>query len=140
MASQVNNGVEEDNDIDDDENPILIHKITPVTNETAEAGNSSSPSPPLDAAPENITNHHHNTISHHHLKEEQEKGDTVQLLKQWIEQDKDSDRHQLLSLPMEARQYAGILPALKMQDGLLVRIKLQNEHLEVNDTAPVLPL
>ena len=46
----------------------------------------------------------------------------------------------MLKRPIEQRQYAGIFPALKIQqDGLLVRKKLSQEHLEMSEIRPCIP-
>ena len=156
-ASEHHNGREEDEIFDDDENAILIHEINlntstspentqhnnTIANDVPSINNSSTaPTAPTNlpsTMPSSTSGLEHELTPKDVIKEEQNRDQTIQLVKEWLNSNKTPERHELLSLPVEARQYAGILPALEVQDGLLVREKLPNEHLELKNARICIP-
>ena len=55
------------------------------------------------------------------------------MTKEWLEYGILPDRTELLEIPLELRQYIGILPALQVpEDGLLVRKGLLEKHLGIS--------
>lgn len=69
------------------------------------------------------------------FKEAQDRDHIIQLTKEWLEFGMFPDIQQMLEMPIELRQYIGILPAHQiLEDGLLVRKKLTGEHIEMRET------
>ena len=81
-----------------------------------------------------------NDVSEKEFREAQKEDEIICEVKRWIESGKTPEKRELLQMPVELRKYLGILPALQIQpDGLLVRKKLQGEHLEVREMRPCIP-
>ena len=103
-------------------NALIIHEMTETT--------SAMPS---DAA-------HTNVVTAEEFKQAQDSDEIIQVTKEWLESGTLPDRTELLEMPLELRQYMGILPALQvLEDGLLVRKRLPGEHLEMRETRPCIP-
>ena len=86
------------------------------------------------------TTPHSQPITEEEFKDAQDRDEDIQTVKQWLESGETPGRAELLRAPIEQRQYLGILPALQIQrDGLLVRKKMPQEHLEIKEIRPCIP-
>ena len=74
------------------------------------------------------------------FKKAQEEDEVIEEVKNWIKMGKTPEKGELLQMPIELRQYLGIIPALQVQPkSLLVRRKLEGEHPETKDLRPCIP-
>ena len=83
---------------------------------------------------------HTKVVTAEQFKQAQDRDEVSQVTKEWLESGTLADRAELLQMPLELRQYIGIIPALQiLEDGLLVRKRLPGEHLEMRETRPCIP-
>ena len=74
------------------------------------------------------------------FKAAQDQDEIINQVKDWINSGKNPEKKELLQMPIELRQYLGIMPALQiLPNGLLVRKKLEGEHLETRQLRPCIP-
>lgn len=107
----------DENEIDEEEtNPLIIHEITGAAN---------------------VSNHE--LVSEESFKAEQNQDQTIQDVKNWITSGTTPEISDLSPMPISYRQYLGILPVLAIENGLLVRKKQDQEHLEMMETRPCIP-
>ena len=121
----------------------------------AETG-AKADGPPDDGDDDDDTNHESNALIIHQIswkdnqghdetteecfKAAQEQDEIINQVKDWINSGKTPEKKELLQMPIELRQYLGIMPALQIQpNGLLVRKKLEGEHLETRQLRPCIP-
>ena len=106
----------DDDDIDQESNALIIHQISWKDNQGQDETTEEC------------------------FKAAQEQDEIINRVKDWINSRKIPEKKELLQMPLELRQYLGIIPALQIQpNGLLVRKKLEGEHLETRQLRPCIP-
>ena len=79
-------------------------------------------------------------ITEEAFNQAQQEDEYITETKRWIELGQTPKKEELTSMPIELRQYIGIIPALRiLTDGLLVRKKLPGEHPEMKELRPCIP-
>ena len=74
------------------------------------------------------------------FKTAQEEDEIISEAKSWITSGKIPEKRDLLQMPIELRQYLGIMPALQiLPNGVLVRKKMDGDHPETKHLRPCIP-